>query len=175
MAWVGTGVLYTVSAGVLRSETLSPAGTPQPGKAGFRFAQISDSHMGFNKPANTDVVGTLKTAVGKINALETPPEFLLHTGDITQLAKPDEFDTAKEVLKGVKADRIFYVPGEHDVATDNGASYLQRYGKGTKGSGWYMDGGPRPANFAAKFLLTWPGLDRCSTIGFRCAADLGTT
>ena len=43
-----------------------------------------------------------------------------------------------------------------------------------KGSGWYVDGGPRPANFATKFLLTWPGLDRCSTIGFRCVADLGT-
>ena len=41
-----------------------------------------------------------------------------------------------------------------------------------KGSGWYMDGGPRPADFAVKFLMTWPGLDRCSTIGFRCAVDL---
>jgi len=41
-----------------------------------------------------------------------------------------------------------------------------------KGSGWYADGGPQPCNSAAKFLLVWPGLDRCSTIGFRCVADL---
>jgi len=75
--------------------------------------------------------------VAKLNELPHRPSLVLHTGDITQLAKPEEFDTANEVLKGVKTDRVFYVPGEHDVATDNGVSYLQRYGKGTKGGGWY--------------------------------------
>lgn len=101
------------------------------------FAQISDSHIGFAKDANKNVTATLQEAVAKLNALPQNPAFVLHTGDITQLAKPEEFDTANEVLKSVNSPRVFYVPGEHDVATDNGASYLQRYGKGTNGGGWY--------------------------------------
>jgi plastocyanin len=101
------------------------------------FAQISDSHIGFAKDANKNVTATLQEAVAKLNALPQNPAFVLHTGDITQLAKPEEFDTANEVLKGVSTQRIFYVPGEHDVATDNGASYLLRYGKDAKGGGWY--------------------------------------
>jgi plastocyanin len=101
------------------------------------FAQVSDSHIGFSKPANVDVTATLGEAVAKLNALPQRPAFVLHTGDITQLAKADEFDTAAQVLKGVKTDRILYVPGEHDVAGDNGAAYLQRYGKMSKGRGWY--------------------------------------
>ena len=101
------------------------------------FVQISDSHIGFSKDANKDVTATLQQAVSKVNALPQNPAFVLHTGDITQLAKPDEFDTANEVLKGLRTDRVFYVPGEHDVAADNGAGYLQRYGKGTKGGGWH--------------------------------------
>src|ERR1041385_3875706 len=101
------------------------------------FVQISDSHIGFSKEANKDVTATLQEAVARLNALPQSPALVLHTGDITHLAKPEEFDVANEVLKGIRSDRVFYVPGEHDVATDNGASYLTRYGKGTKGGGWY--------------------------------------
>jgi 3',5'-cyclic AMP phosphodiesterase CpdA len=135
MAWAGAGVLCTVSSGVLSS-----AGFGQPalhGGAGFTFAQISDSHIGFNKAANPDVVATLQVAVQRINALEAPPDFLIHTGDLSQLATPDEFDTLDQVLKGVKTNHVFYVPGEHDVLSDNGKTYLQRYGKGSQGDGWY--------------------------------------
>jgi 3',5'-cyclic AMP phosphodiesterase CpdA len=101
------------------------------------FVQISDSHMGFNKPANPDVTGTLKAAVDKINGLSTPPEFLLHTGDISHLSKPEEFDTVDQILKGASAKDVFFVPGEHDVLNDDGKQYLDRYGKNTKGAGWY--------------------------------------
>jgi plastocyanin len=101
------------------------------------FAQISDSHIGFAKQANANVTGTLQLAVDRLNALPKTPAFVLHTGDITQLAKADEFDTASQVIKGIRTDRVFYVPGEHDVAGDNGASYLARFGKGTAGNGWY--------------------------------------
>jgi 3',5'-cyclic AMP phosphodiesterase CpdA len=101
------------------------------------FAQISDSHMGFSKPANTDVAGTLKAAVDKINGLATPPEFILHTGDISHLSKPEEFDTVDQILKSASAKNVFYVPGEHDVLDDDGKQYLERYGKGAKGAGWY--------------------------------------
>ncbi|MGA8102757.1 MAG: metallophosphoesterase, partial [Candidatus Acidiferrales bacterium] len=101
------------------------------------FVQISDSHMGFNKPANPDVAGTLQAAVDKINGLVTPPEFLLHTGDISHLSKPEEFDNVDQILRGASAKEVFYVPGEHDVLNDDGKQYLERYGKGTKGAGWY--------------------------------------
>lgn len=105
-------------------------------KSDFSFVQISDSHIGFNKAANPDVVGTLQVAIDKINAMPTRPSFVLHTGDITHLAQADEFDTLEQALKSVKTEKIFYVPGEHDV-TDNGKLYLERFGKGTKGDGWY--------------------------------------
>jgi 3',5'-cyclic AMP phosphodiesterase CpdA len=101
------------------------------------FVQISDSHMGFNKPANPDVAGTLKAAVDKINGLAAAPEFMLHTGDISHLSKPEEFDTVEQILKAAKPKDIFYVPGEHDVLNDDGKQFLERYGKGSKGSGWY--------------------------------------
>ena len=101
------------------------------------FVQISDSHMGFNKAANPDVVGTLKAAVDKINALSTSPEFMLHTGDISHLSKPEEFDTVDQILKSATLKDVFFVPGEHDILNDDGKQYLDRYGKGAKGGGWY--------------------------------------
>jgi 3',5'-cyclic AMP phosphodiesterase CpdA len=135
MAWVGTGVAWAVSGGVLSSRLLGQA--PAAEKADFTFVQLSDSHIGFSKEPNKDVTATLKLAVSRINALPQAPAFAVHTGDLTHLAKPEEFDTCAEVLKGTKAGRVFYVPGEHDVFTDDGKSYLARYGKGTRGGGWY--------------------------------------
>ena len=139
MAWAGTGALYVMKGGVLNSYALNALGDPLPkeAKGELSFAQISDSHMGFNKPANTDVVGTLKAAVDKINALKKQPEFLLHTGDISHLAKPEEFDTVDQILKGSVAKDVFFVPGEHDVIGDDGKQYLDRYGKGAQAGGWY--------------------------------------
>ena len=140
MAWAGTGALFVMKGGILRSYSLSdPAGLAATGakRGELSFIQISDSHMGFNKAANPDVVATLQAAVEKINAAPLPPEFLLHTGDISHLSKPTEFDTVDQVLKGAKAKQVFYVPGEHDVLEDNGQQYLERYGKGSKGAGWY--------------------------------------
>ena len=83
------------------------------------------------------MTATLREAVARINALPEPPDFLIHTGDLTHLSKPAEFDTLDQVLKSARAGQVFYVPGEHDVLTDDGQSYLERYGKGTKGEGWY--------------------------------------
>jgi 3',5'-cyclic-AMP phosphodiesterase len=138
MAWTGTGLVWGMAGGIPTSFPVSrlPDLNDTQRKSIF-FAQISDSHIGFAKEANKDVTATLQQAVAKLNALPQTPAFVLHTGDITQLSKPEEFDTANEVLKGISAERVFYVPGEHDAATDNGVAYLQRYGKGTKGGGWY--------------------------------------
>lgn len=142
MAWAGTGMLWTINGGLAGSALLpSRASAAELGDAmktaSFSFVQISDSHIGFNKEGvNTDVTGTLKEAIGRINALPQPPDFILHTGDLTHLAEADEFDTLAQLLKSVKTQQIFYVPGEHDVTGDNGKLYLERFGKNTKGNGW---------------------------------------
>ena len=139
MAWAGTGALFVLKGGVLNSFAMSQLAQQDPKnlKGELSFVQISDSHIGFNKPANPDVTATLQAAIAKINALPTPPAFVLHTGDLTQLSKDTEFDTLDQALKGLKTGRIFYVPGEHDVLNDNGQQYRERFGKGTKGDGWY--------------------------------------
>jgi 3',5'-cyclic AMP phosphodiesterase CpdA len=141
MAWAGTGVLWTVSGGVLVSKTLA-----QIAKAGglpmatdLSFLQISDSHIGFSKDANKDVTETFRIALDRINAMRTPPSFLIHTGDITQLSKPEEFDTFDQLVKSCRTKDVFYVPGEHDVLNDGGKLYRDRYLRtvDAKGSGWY--------------------------------------
>jgi len=146
MAWAGTGVLWMLAGGTLKSYGMSQlldrkTGKLRPGislpKADFSFVQISDSHIGFNKAANPDVMGTLQAAIDKINGMPEAPAFVLHTGDLSHLSQKEEFDALDQSLKSVKTDRIFYVPGEHDVLNDGGKSYLERYGKGTKGQGWY--------------------------------------
>jgi 3',5'-cyclic AMP phosphodiesterase CpdA len=126
-----------MSGGVLRSQVLSGSGATQNVRGSFSFAQISDSHIGFAHEPNKDVTGTLRQAVGRLNALEQRPDFIIHTGDLTHLSKPSEFDTLDQVLKSSRTSQVFYVPGEHDVLTDNGESYHERYGKGTRGDGWY--------------------------------------
>ena len=136
MIWAGTGVLWTLSGGVPKSLGLLGDALAAE-SAGFTFLQISDSHIGFSKPANPDALGTLREAIAKVKAVTTKPAFMIHTGDITHLSKPDEFDNADQVIGEAKLD-VHYVPGEHDFVDEGlGKAYLARYGKGTKGSGWY--------------------------------------
>jgi Icc protein len=135
MAWAGTGLLWTMNGGLPAGRAFGQDAR-HVGPNDFSFVQISDSHIGFGKEPNKDVVGTLQAAVAKINALPQSPAFVLHTGDLTHLAKPEEFDTVAEVLKGVKT-RVLYVPGEHDFEAGDNKLYLQRHGKGTMGTGWY--------------------------------------
>ena len=134
MAWGGTGLVWAMNGGVLSASELLAGSKRKP--AGFSFVQISDSHIGFNKDPNHDVSKTLQEAVDKINALEEQPAFVIHTGDITHLAEAAQFDTAAQILKSAKANQIYYVPGEHDVFTDDGKLYLERFGRGTQGQGW---------------------------------------
>src|SRR5438045_3449530 len=136
MAWVGTGAVWTMSGGVLHGSPLEQTGRLAMAHDTLRFAQISDTHIGFDKPANTDVAATLRAAIAKIKDAPDPPSFVLHTGDLTHLSKPSEFDTLQQVLAELSLP-VFYVPGEHDVLEDDGRSYLQRFGKGTQGAGWH--------------------------------------
>jgi 3',5'-cyclic-AMP phosphodiesterase len=136
-AWTGAAVVWTASGGVLSSRLAARAEAAE-GEAGtFSFVQISDTHVGFKGQANPDAAATLQQVIDRVNALPTRPAFVLHTGDQTHGQKAGAFDTVAELLKGVKTERIFYVPGEHDVFLDGGKEYLARYGKGTVGGqGW---------------------------------------
>jgi Icc protein len=139
MAWAGTGALCILQGGVLKSFAMGDLTRENIKhlKGDLSFIQISDSHIGFNKAANPDVNATLQLAIDKINALPMRPAFALHTGDLTHLSKPEEFDTLDQLLKGLKTDRIHFVPGEHDVLNDNGKQFRDRYGKDSTGDGWY--------------------------------------
>ena len=137
MAWAGTGLLWTASGGVLSSRIVSPAAAAETRAESFRFAQISDTHIGFKGQANGDPTASLREVVERINALRPAPAFVLHTGDQTHGQKAGAFDTVAEILKGLKTERVFYLPGEHDVFLDGGKEYLERYGKDTVGGrGW---------------------------------------
>jgi 3',5'-cyclic AMP phosphodiesterase CpdA len=135
MRWAGAAVVWSFTGGVASSQLLS-AQNNKTKTADFNFVQISDSHIGFNKPANADVNSTLQLAVDQINAAVHQPDLILHTGDLTHLAKAAEFDTLEQILKGVRQKEVFYVPGEHDLTGDDGKEYLERFGKSTGGKTW---------------------------------------
>jgi 3',5'-cyclic-AMP phosphodiesterase len=133
MAWTGTGLVWSIAGGVPGSRALGPAAAEAAG-ASFSFVQISDTHIGFKGAANPDAMGTFETAVARIKALDPKPAFVIHTGDITHAQKAGAFDTVSEALKGVGAEKTFYVPGENDVFADGGTEYLSRFAPG--GRGW---------------------------------------
>jgi len=135
MTWAGAGVLWTIGGGVPRS--LGIIGEAQAQAAGgLTFLQISDSHIGFDKPANPNAAATLEEAIAKVKALPVKPAFMIHTGDITHLSKPKEFDDADRIIKTSGLD-AHYVPGEHDIIDEEVKLYRERYGNNAKGAGWY--------------------------------------
>lgn len=137
MAWAGGGLLWTMGGGIPKVAGFlgtEPA-YAQAAKA-FSFAQISDSHLGFNKPANPDPAATLQEAIAKIAAAPEKPAFMIHTGDITHLSKASQFDDAEKIISAARLD-VHYVPGEHDLIDEGSKAYLDRHGKNTVGRGWY--------------------------------------
>jgi len=135
MTWAGTGVLWTVAGGVPASMGLIDGAIAAETK-GLTFLQISDSHVGFDKPANPNVLSTLEEAIERVKTLPVQPSFMIHTGDITHLSKPKEFDDADKMISQAKLD-VHYVPGEHDILDEEAKLYRERYGRGAKGAGWY--------------------------------------
>lgn len=138
LLWAGTGALWAMHGGVPHwLGAIGDASAAAADAGAFRFVQISDSHVGFNKAANPDPLLTLNLALDKVRALPERPALMLHTGDVTHLSKPAEFDTAAQIIGGLGLP-TFYVPGEHDVIDEGaGRAWLDRYGKGTQGAGWY--------------------------------------
>jgi len=132
MAWVGTGVLWTVAGGVPRSTLLGSAQAAEPG---FSFMQISDSHLGFKNPPNPDVSGTLREAMAEVRRLKGGAQLMLHTGDVSHLSKDAQFDDAEQIIRDAGLE-THYVPGEHDVLVDEGQGFFQRFTKAGP-RGWY--------------------------------------
>lgn len=139
MAWTGTGVVWIMKGGVLRAQTLGiGTGAAARTRAGeFSFVQLSDSHIGFHQAPNPDVTATLREAITKVNAQSVAADFVVHTGDLTHLAKPDQFDAFAEAMRELKTDRTFFVPGEHDVIGDDGKQFFTRFGHRGSSRGWY--------------------------------------
>ena len=135
MTWAGTGVLWTIAGGVPTSLGIID-GAIAAEQSDLTFLQISDSHVGFNKPPNANALGTLAEAIGRVQALPVKPAFMIHTGDISHLSKPKEFDDAELIISQTRLD-VHYVPGEHDLLDAEMKFYRERYGRGTKGAGWY--------------------------------------
>src|SRR5947208_10875634 len=138
--WTGAAVVWTVAGGVPRALGATGIGTPTPMKAeanALTFVQISDTHIGFRKAANPDVVGSLRRAIAEINGLPQPPAFVVHTGDVSHLSKPEEFGEARELLRELRVDRVHTVPGEHDTIDDGVTGYLKFFDHDGAGRPWY--------------------------------------
>ncbi|MGB8211090.1 MAG: metallophosphoesterase, partial [Mycobacterium sp.] len=137
-AWFGAAVGLAVVGGEVISHVAGTADAARvQGRPALRFAQISDSHIGFSGKANPDVVGSFSHAIDRINNLGYAPDFVIHTGDLTHLATPDQFDQVKQMMTGLRTPHVFTVPGEHDSVDDAGQKYRSAFGAGTRGDGWY--------------------------------------
>ncbi|HEX5144228.1 MAG TPA: metallophosphoesterase [Mycobacterium sp.] len=137
-AWFGAAVALTVAGGEVISHLPGNSGTSTASQAStptVRFAQISDSHIGFTGAANPNVTDTFTQAINQVNGLGYTPDFVIHTGDLTHLASAEQFDQVKQMMSGLRSPHIFTVPGEHD--TIDFPKYQQAFGAGTRGDGWY--------------------------------------
>jgi 3',5'-cyclic AMP phosphodiesterase CpdA len=140
LAYGGAGTLFTLAGGIVMPIDLAVAATHKHHAAHTGtplFLQISDTHIGFNKEANPDVQGTLKQTIALVNAMPIKPALAIHTGDITHLSKPEEFDTAAQLLQGLNITELHTTPGEHDVTDAGGATYFARFGKASNNLGYY--------------------------------------
>jgi Icc protein len=140
--WFGSAVVLAAVGGevishVADSPDSAAAARIAGDSAALRFVQVSDSHIGFTGAANTDVTRSFTEALDQINSLGFRPDFVMHTGDLTHLSTPGQFDQVQQMLTGLHTERVFTVPGEHDSIGDVGRAYRQRFGAGTLGEGWY--------------------------------------
>ncbi|MDO9713920.1 metallophosphoesterase family protein [Paracraurococcus lichenis] len=137
MLWAGSGLLWTVAGGVPRASLLGDAQAAPPATSGdLSFIQISDSHIGFHAAPNPDAATTLGEAVGQVRERRGGAELLIHTGDVSHLSRPGEFDTAEQLIRGAGL-QAHYVPGEHDVLVNGGKPFFERFGAGAPAGGWY--------------------------------------
>jgi 3',5'-cyclic AMP phosphodiesterase CpdA len=140
MAYGGAGTLFVVAGGVFTPVDLAMAADDKVGTARLGkplFVQISDTHIGFNKDANPDVNGTLTETIDLVNGMAEQPALIIHTGDITHLSKPAEFDLAQQMLSRLRTTELHTVPGEHDTTDPTVSEYFSRFGKASANKGYY--------------------------------------
>jgi 3',5'-cyclic AMP phosphodiesterase CpdA len=162
-AWSGAAVVWSIAGGVPRTVGATGMEKSAAATSGFTFVQISDTHIGFNKPANPDVVGSLRRAIGEINALPNAPAFVVHTGDVSHLSRPEEFGQAKELLSEIKVGHRHVVPGEHDALDEGLSGYLEQFDHDGKNrpyfsfdqNGAHFIGLSNVLNFTAKTLSSF--------------------
>jgi 3',5'-cyclic AMP phosphodiesterase CpdA len=136
-AWAGAAVTVAVTGGVVTTELTRHHGSAAPRTADFTFAQISDSHLGFQGKANADVAASFQGSIDLVNSLPDRPEFVIHTGDVTHFSTVDQFDQAKQMMGSLRTGQVLVLPGEHDAVDDDGSKYLGVFGQGTQGQGWF--------------------------------------
>ena len=158
MAFGGAGTLFALSGGILTPIDLavaaaSPSTMARAGKP--LFVQISDTHIGFNKDANPNVNGTLARSIELVNAMGEQPALIIHTGDITHLSRPAEFDTAQQLFSRLRTTEMHTVPGEHDTSDATVSEYLSRFGKASGNRGYY--------SFDHSGVHSWPSSTCCSS------------
>lgn len=137
-AWFGAAVGFAVAGGEVISHVAGDAKAAHAaGRPTLRFAQISDSHLGFTGAPNPDVTSTFGHAIDQVNNLGYTPDFVIHTGDLTHLSSPEQFDQVKQMMSGLKTPHVLTVPGEHDSIDDAGQKYRNAFGAGSIGDGWY--------------------------------------
>jgi 3',5'-cyclic AMP phosphodiesterase CpdA len=136
-AWFGSAVVLTIVGGEVVSHIAGSGATPPADPTTLRFVQVSDSHLGFTGPANPHVEASFARAIAQINALPYEPAFVIHSGDLTHLATPTQFDQVKQMMGGLRTGHVLTVPGEHDSIDDAGQKYRAAFGAGTAGDGWF--------------------------------------
>jgi len=136
-AWFGGAVVLTVVGGEVISHVGGAAAAAADDPNALRFVQLSDSHIGFHGPANLDVTGSFTRAINQVNGLDRRPDFVMHTGDLTHLSTPAQFDQVHQMMGELHTGKVFVVPGEHDSVDDHGEKYRATFGAGTRGDGWY--------------------------------------
>ncbi|ETZ96744.1 calcineurin-like phosphoesterase family protein [Mycobacterium kansasii 824] len=128
-AWFGAAVGLSVVGGEVLSHVAGSGSSAPAAQPTLRFAQVSDSHIGFTGAANTDVAGSFTHAIDTVNNLGYTPDFVIHTGDLTHLATPEQFDQVRQMMTGLRTPHVFTVPGEHDSADDAGPSTARPSGR----------------------------------------------
>lgn len=103
------------------------------GSGDFHFVQISDTHWGFEGPANPDANGTLPKAVRAVNGLAHKPDFVVFTGDLTHTTDDPSLRRARmtefrRIVSALDIDTLRFMPGEHDASLDGGTAYRELFG-----------------------------------------------
>src|SRR4030095_12639848 len=140
LAFGGAGTLFALSACVCTPIDLAAAAVDKHAASRIGkplFVQISDTHIGFDKDANPDVSGTLTKTIDLVNAMPEQPALVIHTGDITHLSKPAEFDLAQQLLARLRTTELHTTPGEHDTTDPTVTEYFSRFGKASNHRGYY--------------------------------------